>query len=78
MRKQEIADLMIRLFGCTDQAGIQDDVEKLMKAAPTAMQIEFINMLIEDPTWDREPDDDDIKVARSLVGFEDNPKEDKK
>ncbi|GAB6926020.1 hypothetical protein JCM10914A_56040 [Paenibacillus sp. JCM 10914] len=70
MRKQEIGELLIRLFSCVDQADIQDDVYELMKAAPIAMQKDFIEMLVTASNiWDREPHDADLYVARKLVGL---------
>lgn len=73
MRKQEIGDLMLRLYSHIDQADIQDSIYKLMRSAPISLQKEFIELLVtSEYLWDTRPDSDDLKTAQKLVGIKDN------
>ena len=73
MKKEEIAALMLRLFGTYDQAGIQDNVYEMMAAAPIKLQKQLIYDMLQGGRWDSDmglPDEEDLILARKISGFD--------
>ncbi|MCY9593745.1 hypothetical protein PC41400_21685 [Paenibacillus chitinolyticus] len=70
MKKEEISELMYRLYIACDQAPYDTDVKELIQSAPIKMQKEFISRMIQEKLWDIHPDEEDLEAARKLTGYD--------
>lgn len=71
MKKAEITEIMMHLWGNVDQAPFDTELEKLMKTAPIAAQKAFIESIIESPALNEGQDEEILNKAKRLVGYYD-------
>lgn len=70
MKKEEITEIMLHLWGNADQAPFDMRLEELMKTAPIAAQKSFIESMLEAKNLIEDPDEEIMKKAKRLVGFD--------
>lgn len=66
MNDFELSRLMLRLYGCVNQANFQDEIKILMSSAPVEAQKNFIAAMLGEDVWEQQPDKDDLIAARMI------------
>lgn len=67
MRKEEVGNILVHLWGCKDQAPLMDMVNEAFRNLPLAKQKDFIDNLLDSP-YIIPPDEETIYQACKLLG----------
>ncbi|MBY9081223.1 hypothetical protein KIH86_24045 [Paenibacillus sp. HN-1] len=70
IKKSEISEILLRLWGYVDQAEYDTTITDAFKAVPTKLQKKIIADFLENDRWDdlEEPDEETLEKARRIVG----------
>lgn len=69
MKKGEVSEVLLHLWGCVDQADYDSEIKKAFKACPIKVQKELIETILGNPElWIIDPDEDTLHQAKRLIG----------
>lgn len=71
MKKEEISEIMYKLWMGVDQADFDMPLKDLMRSAPISAQKEFMKVLLEsDNRHENDIDEEVLIKAKKIVGYE--------
>lgn len=68
MRKDEISEVLVHLWGCVDQASFDSEIKTAFKACPVSVQKELIGTMLDPANWNVDPDEETLQQAKRIIG----------